>query len=205
MHLQLSHPVCSSRLLLRPLELGDVASLVAYRSLPEVCRFVPFKPMDAEVVRDRLEGSWSRHGLDGEGQALVLGIVRQAEGDLIGDMMLSWTSERHRSGEVGYVINPAYAGNGFATEATHRTLHLAFDDLGLHRVVARVIADNAPSVRVAMRLGMRLEAHLVENEWFKGRWIDELDFALLDSEWRSQHEVRIEAIRQGCPNPRSPI
>jgi RimJ/RimL family protein N-acetyltransferase len=119
--------------------------------------------------------------------------------------MLSWTSERHRSGEVGYVINPAYAGNGFATEATHRTLHLAFDDLGLHRVVARVIADNAPSVRVAMRLGMRLEAHLVENEWFKGRWIDELDFALLDSEWRSQHEVRIEAIRQGCPNPRSPI
>lgn len=30
---------------------------------------------------------------------------------------------------------------------------------------------------------MRREAHLVENEWFKGRWGDEYDYALLAREW----------------------
>jgi len=66
----------------------------------------------------------------------------------------------------------------------HRLLHLAFDDLGLRRVIARLDAENRPSARLAARLGMRQEAHLVQNEWFKGRWSDELDFAVLEHEWR---------------------
>jgi RimJ/RimL family protein N-acetyltransferase len=36
------------------------------------------------------------------------------------------------------------------------------------------------------RLGMRREAHLVENEWVKGEWTDELVFAMLDREWVAQ-------------------
>ena len=71
-------------------------------------------------------------------------------------------------------------------------LHLAFDDLGLHRVFARVDARNTASARLAARLGMRQEAHLVENEWFKGEWTDELDFALLSREWPSR-------ALDGCP------
>jgi RimJ/RimL family protein N-acetyltransferase len=35
---------------------------------------------------------------------------------------------------------------------------------------------------------MRQEAHLVENEWFKGEWTDELDFAILEREWRALRE-----------------
>jgi RimJ/RimL family protein N-acetyltransferase len=33
------------------------------------------------------------------------------------------------------------------------------------------------------RLGMRREAHLLENEFVKGDWTDELDYAMLDREW----------------------
>ena len=40
------------------------------------------------------------------------------------------------------------------------------------------------SARVLEKLGMRLEAHFVENEWVKGEWQSELDYALLASEWR---------------------
>jgi RimJ/RimL family protein N-acetyltransferase len=32
---------------------------------------------------------------------------------------------------------------------------------------------------------MRQEAHLVQNERFKGRWSDELDFAIPEEEWRA--------------------
>ena len=40
------------------------------------------------------------------------------------------------------------------------------------RVIARIDARNLTSTRVVARLGMRQEAHLVENERFKGEWSD---------------------------------
>lgn len=175
---------------LRPVSEQDVESLVAYRSIPEVCRYVPFEPMDAGAVRDRVEGMWARHVLETEGDALTLGVELIASGELIGDVILMWHSAEHRGGEIGYVFNPAFAGQGYATEAAHRLLHLAFDDLGLHRVMARLDADNHSSARLAARLGMRQEAHLVQNEWFKGRWSDELDFAILEDEWRAMPHDR---------------
>jgi RimJ/RimL family protein N-acetyltransferase len=179
------YPLLSPRLSLRPMTDRDVEALVAYRSNPEVCRYVPFEPMDARTVRERVNGLWRRQSLEAEGDALFPGVELAATGELVGDLMLRWTSAEHRCGELGYVFHPAYSGHGYATEAAHRLLHLAFDELGLHRVTARVDADNHSSARLAIRLGMRQEAHLIENEWFKGRWSDELDFAILEHEWRA--------------------
>jgi RimJ/RimL family protein N-acetyltransferase len=186
------YPVRSARLLLRPLAAADVGALLAYRSLPEVCRYVPFEPMGREDVMARLREQWSCHALAQEGDALILGAELADTGQLIGDVMLRWISAEHRCGEIGYVFSPAFAGRGFAGEAAHAVLHLAFDDLGLHRVMARLDARNTASARLAARLGMRQEAHLVENEWFKGEWTDELDFALLGREWPSR-------ALSGCP------
>jgi RimJ/RimL family protein N-acetyltransferase len=158
--------------------------------------------MDAAAVLERIRGPWKRLALEAEGEALFLGAELSDTGELVGDLMLNWSSAEHRGGEIGYVFHPAYTGHGYATEAVHRLLHLAFDDLGLHRVIARVDADNHRSARLAARLGMRQEAHLVQNEWFKGRWSDELDFALLVHEWREMDHsacldsaTRIESSR----------
>ncbi|HWI00672.1 MAG TPA: GNAT family N-acetyltransferase [Propionibacteriaceae bacterium] len=191
MPLRPSYPVRTTRLLLRPLRAEDAFDLLAYRSLPEVCRWVPFEPMDAETIAVRLRGQWAATTLEGQGDALTLGVELAATGQVIGDVMLRWLSAEHSCGEVGYVFHPAFGGLGYATEAAHAVLHLAFDDLGLHRAIARIDARNVTSIRVAARLGMRQEAHLVENERFKGEWSDELDFGLLEREWLAQH-------RDGC-------
>ena len=71
------------------------------------------------------------------------------------------------------------------TEACRALLPLAFDGLGLHRIIGRIDARNLASANVLRRLGMRQEALLVENEWFKGEWTDEIDFGLLAREWRA--------------------
>jgi len=52
--------------------------------------------------------------------------------------------------------------------------------------VARVDERNESSARLARRLGMREEARLVENEFFKGEWSNELNFAILADEWAAQ-------------------
>jgi RimJ/RimL family protein N-acetyltransferase len=65
-------------------------------------------------------------------------------------------------------------------------LAFAFEKLGLHRVIGRTEARNLGSARVLEKLGMRREAHLVENEWVKNEWQSELIYALLSREWSGQ-------------------
>ena len=181
------YPLLTERLALRPLAPGDADAVHAYQSREDVCRYIPYSPRSREEIAARLaDPEKTRATFDAEDQALNLGVVLRETDKLIGDVMLFWHSAEHRSGEIGYVLNPACHGNGYITEACGALLALAFDGLGLHRVTARIDARNEPSARVLRRLGMRQEAVLVENEWFKGEWTTEIDFALLDREWRDQ-------------------
>jgi RimJ/RimL family protein N-acetyltransferase len=180
-----TYPVRTPRLLLRPIGIDDVPALLSYRSLGEVARYVPFEPMGPEEVADFAARQSARTAVEQAGDHLYLGVELAAAGELVGDVMLGWISDVHRCAEIGWVLSPAHQGHGYATEAARAILALAFDGLHAHRVVARVDARNDASVRVARRLGMRQEARLVENEWFKGGWSDELDFALLEHEWQA--------------------
>ena len=99
---------------------------------------------------------------------------------------LFWRSQEHKQGEVGYVFNPAYHGRGLATEAVGALLRLGFEGLGLHRITGQLDARNTASARVLERAGLRREAHLVENEFVKGEWTDELIYAILRSEWAAR-------------------
>jgi RimJ/RimL family protein N-acetyltransferase len=139
--------------------------------------------MSRDDILERIAGPWARTDLTDEGQALTLGAQVAETGELAGDVILFWHSREHAGGEVGYVLNPALAGRGYATEAANAMLRLGFEGLGLHRIVARIDEENEPSVRLARRLGMRQEARLVQNEFFKGRWSNEVDFAMLADEW----------------------
>lgn len=183
-----TYPIRTGVLLLRPLTVADTDALLAYRSRADVARYVPFEPMTRDVIAERLVTHWARTELTDEGQALTLGIEEAESGQLVGDVVLFWRSRIHASGEVGYVINPEFGGRGYATEAADAMLRLGFDGLGLRRIVARIDERNEPSARLARRLGMRLEARLVENEFFKGEWTTELDFAILADEWRARRQ-----------------
>jgi RimJ/RimL family protein N-acetyltransferase len=183
-----SFPVPTERLLLRPLGRSDTEALLRYRSRPDVCRYVPFEPMDRRVIAQRLAADWSTTELTDEGQALTLGIELRQGGGLIGDVVLFWRSREHLAGELGYVLDPDFSGHGYAGEAARAMLGLGFAALGLHRIIARIDERNTPSAALARRLGMREEARLVSNEFFKGEWTTELDFALLAQEWNGQRE-----------------
>jgi RimJ/RimL family protein N-acetyltransferase len=184
MPLRPTYPVRTDRLHLRPLSEADVSALLSYHSSPEVHQYLPMEPMDADAVVARLShGPWSGSTLEEEGEVLTLGVELISTGELIGDVMLRWLSAKERCGEIGYVLHPDHGGNGYATEAAHAIFHLAFDELDLHRMIARIDARNTASLQLAQRLGMRREAHLIQNHWNRDGWRDEVDFALLKPEW----------------------
>jgi RimJ/RimL family protein N-acetyltransferase len=59
--------------------------------------------------------------------------------------------------EVGWRLDPSAWGHGFATEAAEAALVGAFEVLQLSEVFSLPQVDNPPSVRVAERIGMRLD------------------------------------------------
>ena len=181
-------PLRTERLVLRPLTDADVDAAHSFRGNPEVCTFLPFEPQSRELIRVRLAGIMGSTSLDSEHEAIILGVERLADGRLIGDLVLFHYEAEHGSAEVGWVFHPDVAGQGYATEAVGALFAAAFGELGLRRLRARIDELNTASARLAERLGMRQEARLVENEWFKGRWSTELDYAILDREWAARRD-----------------
>jgi RimJ/RimL family protein N-acetyltransferase len=178
-------PLETDRLILRPVHIDDHDDLLAYYSRPDVCRYLYDEPYTAANFADALQRKASRTAIGHEGEGLSLGVVPRDIGRVVGDVSLLWTSKIHRQGEIGFVLNPDFQGRGYAREASQLLLRLGFDELGLHRIVGRLDARNTASARVLQHLGMRQEAHLVENEWVKGEWTDEIVYALLDRDWRA--------------------
>jgi RimJ/RimL family protein N-acetyltransferase len=190
--LEPEYPIVTDRLVLRPLDPeADVAPMHAYRSREDVCRYVPFVPGTLEQMRERLaDPERTRSLIDAEGQVLSLAIERRDTGEMIGDLVLFWHSVADGHAEVGYVVHPDHAGQGFATEATAALIDLAFDGgLPVHRVTARLDERHAASAAVCRRLGMRREAAFEKSEWFKGEWTTLLIFAVLEHEWLARRNA----------------
>lgn len=184
MQLSPDYPVVTERLALRPFTVDDIDAMLAYRSRPDVCRYLPFEPQSRAALLKRMSTpAFSRIELTGEDQMLTLGSWHRASGILLGDVTLMLHSAEHRSGEIGWVFDPVHHGHGYATEAARALLALAFDDLGLHRVTAQLDPRNVRSAALCRRLGMRREALFVSCELFKGEWADLAVYALLADEW----------------------
>ena len=177
-------PIVTERLLLRPYGDGDFDGLYAIESSDEVARWLYNGARNEAETRDLLARKIRGAAFAAEGDWLSTAVTLRDGGALVGDVALQWVSELHRCGEIGFTFNPEHQGRGYATEAARALLPFAFETMGWHRLVGRTEARNTGSARVLEKLGMRLEAHLVENEWVKGEWQSELDYALLASEWR---------------------
>jgi RimJ/RimL family protein N-acetyltransferase len=179
------YPIETERLSLRPFRASDLEVLHRLQSLPEVVRYLLWDARSRSEVEAVLEQRTRQTRIAAEGDKLVLAVTMHNGGALIGDVNLQWLSTHHQQGEIGFVFLPEYHGHGYASEAAAAMLALGFNRLGLHRIIGRCDARNTASARLMVRLGLRREAHLRENEIFKGEWADECIFAMLASEWRT--------------------
>ncbi len=176
-------PLRTERLRLRAFEFGDADALYAFHSDPDAVRYVPFAPRTREQTAEVLQRKMAHTALHQEGDLLELAVARADDRALIGDVLLALRSVEHRTVEVGYIFAPTAGGRGYATEAVRALVDLAVTTVGARRITARLDARNRPSAALLERLGFRLEARLVENEWFKGELTSELDYAMLSREW----------------------
>jgi RimJ/RimL family protein N-acetyltransferase len=169
----------TERLLLRPVQEADLDRILEYRNLPEVTRWLLRTVVDPDAFRD----AW-RSAIENPDDHSVAVLL---DGVVIGTVSLDLTDGMGQPGmptrseaELGYIFDPAYGGRGYATEAVTAVLARAFDELGVHRVTAGCFADNAASVRILDKVGMRREQHGIADSWHAELgWVDGFTYAML--------------------------
>ena len=177
------YPIVTERLLLRPFSRRDVDAVYSYRSRADVSEYLFDPPMTYQECAEAVRARAGQIAFTGEGDKIVLAAERRDDVRLIGEVSLIWRSVPDLQGEVGYIFHPDAHGQGYASEAAGALLAFGFEVMGLHRIYARCDARNTASERVMQRLGMHKDAHFREHMQVKGRWDEELIYAVLEGEY----------------------
>lgn len=180
--------LATPRLVLRELEESDAVPANEYERLPHVVRY---QSHEVRTLTESLEYILrSKASADEQPRRVYdLAVTLAVDGGYIGRAGLHVTVPAQREGALWYILAPDYWGRGFATEAAGALLDFGFEALRLHRIYIECDARNTASVRVAQKLGMRHEAHLVENVFQKSEWTDSLYFAMLEREWAAKRAL----------------
>ena len=142
------------RLRLRMFRQTDADTYADMLADPEVARYLshgqPLSPSDAWRHMAMLVGHWQLFGFG------PWAVEERASGELVGrigpfcpagwpDLELIWTIRRQSWGQ------------GFATEGARAALAYVFQEMGRDRVISLIRPQNTASIRVAEKLGQRLQ------------------------------------------------
>jgi RimJ/RimL family protein N-acetyltransferase len=184
----LKRPLHTERLTLRPATNDDADATWKFRQIESVNEWLTGCPAELDGYR----ALFTEPGR--LANTVVVPLGHEPDAPVIGDFMLrredAWAQldvadeARGRQAELGWVLDPAYTGHGYATEAVRELLRYCFQDLGVRRVTANCFLDNDTSWRLMERVGMRRELHAVRESLHRsGRWLDTVGYAILDDEW----------------------
>ncbi len=180
-------PLRAGSLLLREAREDDLEQMLAVRNDPEVNSFMIHTSAEPENFRREWlavptsESDFSCVA-ERDGQVVAMGFLELEDG------MGQPGKPAHTEALIGFMVDPAHAGHGVASDLARGLLIAAFEHLGVRRVTAACFADNAASVRVLEKVGMRREQHGIEDSWHAELgWVDGYTYALLASEWHAAH------------------
>ncbi len=125
-------------------------------------------------------------GSEGLSSSLASVFFDKAElvrGKMIGTCGFTRFMPDHKAAEVGYVVNPAYWGQGIAPEAVRAVLQFGFTELHLHRIEARYMVGNDASRRVMEKVGMTFEGVARDCMFVKGNFVSVGTCAILRDEY----------------------
>ena len=176
----------TARLRLRPFTDSDADALYALHSSAYVLRYWDAPPWTERARAERFITACRQLAEEGSGARLALD--RLSDGAFIGWCGLTRWNPDYRSAAMGYCLDDAAWGQGYATEAAGAVLQWAFATLDLNRVQAETDTRNAASARVLEKLGFLREGTLREDCVVNGEVSDSWVFGLLRREWQPSSE-----------------
>jgi [ribosomal protein S5]-alanine N-acetyltransferase len=174
--------LATERLILRKFTCDDWKDLYEYLSQESVVKYEPYDVFNEEACvneaarRSQNDSFWA--------------VCLKSDSKMIGNVYFKCQEPEHfLTWELGYVFNPSFYGNGYATESCRKIISYAFERLNARRIIAMCNPENTSSWKLLERLDMRREGHLRKNIYFKcdtnGKpvWNDTYEYAILSDEW----------------------
>jgi ribosomal-protein-alanine N-acetyltransferase len=169
----------TKRLLLRQVNTNDVDTILDLRSNDEVMKYIPRPYLKTKedalalitMFDDKIENgigiNWGIYFLDEPEKLIgIIGYYRM--------------KPEHYRAEVGYMIFPKHNGKGIVSEALQKVVEYGFKVMKLHSIEAILDPENKGSEKVLLKNGFVKEAHLIENEYYEGRFLDSMIYSLLN-------------------------
>ena len=188
---KLTLPIRTARLNLREFIATDFAAVHAYSADPRVTRYLFFGPRDEESTAEYLEELLASQR-EQPRTRFELAVEETASGKLIGACDLSLIESNVV--DLGYMLSAEQWGMGYATEIALALVDAAFFELRAQRVISTVDVNNAASIRVLEKIGMRWEAVYRKHRRAKNRWWDCHLFTLPREVWDAARRSDIDRL-----------
>ena len=173
----------TKRLILRKMLVADTADMYDYACRQDVTKYLTWNPHpDRAYTKQYLQYLGSRYAV---GMFYDWAVIYEPDHKMVGTCGFTSFNCSSDSAEVGYVLNPDYWGKGIAVEALLRVLQFGFEELKLHRIEAKFIEENKPSLRVMEKVGMTFEGICREGMLIKGKYVNVGICSILRSEWEA--------------------
>jgi ribosomal-protein-alanine N-acetyltransferase len=168
----------TERLILRRVNTNDVNEIFALRSNPETMKYIP-RPL-AKSIDDSLEHIETIDAKIDTNEGINWAITYKDNPKLIGIIGHYRIKPENFRAEVGYMLLPEYNGKGIITEAVQEVVKYGFNEMKLHSIEAIIAPENFGSEKVLQKCGFVKEAHLKENEFYEGRFLDTVIYSILN-------------------------
>jgi [ribosomal protein S5]-alanine N-acetyltransferase len=173
------------KVFLREFVESDWVDVHKYASQEIVCQYQPWGPNSEkesqefvkQVLIDATKKTRTRY---------VFAVINKKDERMIGAGEFNIRSFNNKIGEIAYIVNPDYWGNGIATEVAELLIEFGFSEFSLHRIYATCDPRNIGSKRVLEKVGMTQEGRMRENLLIKDGWRDSLLYSILEQEWKKQ-------------------
>jgi len=156
----------TKRLWLRAPISSDLPEILRLWTHAEVTRHIGGPREAAQVVETFKRYAADPHGMVAEERDRWWSIIERSTGSLAGlAALLEKDVVGTREMELSYFLFPEFWGRGYATEALRCVVPFAAESLDVPSIIAVIDPHNAPSQRVAERLGMHFERARPRSEW----------------------------------------
>lgn len=169
----------TERLLMRQVNANDAETLLALRSNDEVMKYIPRPYLKNKEDALELIAMFDDKIENGIGINWGITFLDKPE-EIIGIIGHYRMKPEHYRAEVGYMLFPEYNGKGIVSEALQKVVDYGFNDMKLHSIEAILDPENKGSERVLLKNGFVKEAHLLENEYYEGRFLDSMIYSKLN-------------------------
>lgn len=163
---------------LRLMSYDDTENIIKWRNCDSVRKNFIYQGLFTKESHE----NWIRTMVE-TGKVVQMIIVETATDKPVGSVYVRDIDHMHHKAEYGIFIGEDSArGKGYGTTAAKLMVRYCFEELGLHKLMLRVYAENQQAIRSYEKAGFEKEAYLRDDVYVGGKYRDIVLMAILNKE-----------------------